>query len=87
MVFIDPRSGATLLRADRSTRRSGDEFILWQRILHEGSAFGIPGRIITLLGGLLPPTLMVTGLLMWLRKRRARRADKVISVAPVGSET
>jgi len=87
MVFIDPRSGATLLRADRPTRTSGDEFILWQRTLHEGSAFGIPGRTITLLGGLLPPTLMVTGLLMWLRKRSARRADKVISVAAVGSET
>ena len=76
-----------MLRADRSTRRASDGFILWQRILHEGSAFGIPGRIITLLGGLLPSTLMVTGLLMWLRKRRARRAEKVVSVAAVGSET
>jgi uncharacterized iron-regulated membrane protein len=81
MVQIDPRTRAILQRTDRSTRTSGDGFILWQRILHEGSAFGLPWRILTSLGGLLPPVLMVTGLLMWLRKRRVRRASRLRTVA------
>ena len=70
VVFIDPRSRAILHRADRAGRGSGDGFLLWQRILHEGGAFGAAGRFVTFLGGLLPGLLMVTGLTMWLRKRR-----------------
>jgi uncharacterized iron-regulated membrane protein len=86
VLFIDPRSGAILLRADRSTRTAGDGFILWQRILHEGSAFGVAGRIVTLLGGLLPPVLMVTGLFMWLRQRRTRRVVQASSFRPLPSD-
>ena len=81
MVLIDPRTRAILQRTERSTRTAGDRFILWQRILHEGGVLGIPGRVVTALGGLLPPVLMVTGLLMWLRKRRVRRASRLPAVA------
>jgi len=73
-VFIDPGSREVMLRIDRTTRGGGDTFLLWQRILHEGSAGGEAGRIVTFLGGLMPPILMVTGLLIWLRKRRSKRA-------------
>jgi len=86
MLLVDPRSRAILLRADRTTRTGGDGFILWQRILHEGSAFGVPVRIVTSLGGLLPPVLMVTGLLMWLRQRRARRDALTRSLRPLPSD-
>ena len=68
-VFIDPRSRAVVHRTDRTTRPGGDSFLLWVRILHEGGAFGGVGRFVTFLGGLLPPLLMVTGLIMWLRQR------------------
>jgi uncharacterized iron-regulated membrane protein len=73
VIFIDPRTRAILYRADRSTRTAGDTFVHWQRIVHEGGALGVPGRVVTFLGGVLPPLLMVTGLMIWLRTRGKRR--------------
>ncbi len=86
VMFIDPRSRAILHRADRASRTAGDGFILWQRILHEGSAFGVPGRFVTFLGGLLPPLLMVTGLMMWLRKRRRRASPSLLAAGAARTE-
>lgn len=53
-----------LFSVDRASRGGGDVFLMWQRMLHEGSAFGRLRRVVVLLGGLLPPLLMVTGLTM-----------------------
>ncbi len=72
VVFIDPRSSAILQTLDRPTRGGGDTFLAWQRMLHEGSAFGITWRLLAFLGGLLPALLMVTGLIMWLRRHKRR---------------
>jgi len=58
---------------DLASRSGGDTFLLWQRMLHEGSAFGGVGRFATFFGGLLPPLLMVTGFIMWLQRRRLKR--------------
>jgi uncharacterized iron-regulated membrane protein len=97
VVFIDPRSQAILHKVDRSSRSNGDVFLLWQRILHEGGAFGGTGRFVVFLGGLLPPLFVVTGLIMWLRSttyvnpsrppaRLRRRAGAVTTqVVPVAS--
>lgn len=76
VVYIDPRSRAVLFSVDRASRGGGDVFLVWQRMLHEGSAFGLPWRFAVFLGGLLPPLLMATGLIMWLRTRR-RHAHNV----------
>ncbi len=84
VVYLDPRSRAIVNRIDRASRGSGDTFLLWQRILHEGSAGGPVGRFVTFLGGLMPPTLMVTGLLMWLR---ARRRDSARATATATAAT
>ncbi len=84
-VFIDPRSQAIVQRTDRATRSRGDTFLLWQRILHEGGAFGGAGRFVTFLGGLMPPLLVVTGLIMWLRQRRGRTAVRTAPI-PAGSK-
>ena len=83
VVFVDPRSGAILFRLDRSTRMPGDTFLLWDRILHEGGAFGAAGRFVTFLGGLMPTFLVVTGIIMWMRKRRRRRTMSVPT--PIGA--
>jgi uncharacterized iron-regulated membrane protein len=70
VVFIDPHSRAVLQAVDRTTRGGGDTFLAWQRMLHEGSAFGVTWRFLVFLGGLLPALMMVTGLTMWLRRHR-----------------
>lgn len=82
VVFVDPRSKAILYRLDRATRRGGDTFLLWDRILHEGGAFGGAGRLVNFLGGLLPTFLVVTGIMMWARKRNHQ---KISVPTPVGA--
>jgi len=49
-----------------------DRFMAWQHPLHNGEAFGLPGRIAVALAGLLPLLLFVSGLLRWRQKRAAR---------------
>ena len=87
VVFLDPRTRAVLQRADRATRTGGDRFLVWQRILHEGEAFGVVGRVVICITGLLPPLLVVTGTMIWLRQRRKpRAADVGVPVVVAGSD-
>jgi len=82
-VFVDPRTSAVLVRADRATRTGGDAFLAWQRVLHEGETFGSVGRIVIGAAGLLPALLVITGSIMWLRQRRGpQRAELAAAVAP-----
>ena len=51
-----------------------DLFLQLQFPVHSGRIFGIPGRILISAMGLGVAMLSVTGVMIWLRKRRARRA-------------
>ncbi|MET0362414.1 MAG: PepSY-associated TM helix domain-containing protein [Sphingobium sp.] len=48
----------------------------WLHPLHDGSVGGLATRILTFLCGLVPPTLFITGLLHWRRRRSARSAPR-----------
>lgn len=73
-VYIDPYSGETLWVNDILKAKAGDAFMGWQFPLHNGDALGLAGRIIVLISGLLPSLFFITGVYMWLFKRRKRRA-------------
>jgi uncharacterized iron-regulated membrane protein len=49
-----------------------ENFIAWQRPLHAGHGLGEVWRALVFLSGLLPAVFFVTGLTMWLKKRRVR---------------
>lgn len=51
-----------------------DIFVQAQFPLHSGRILGLPGRILVSLMGLVVAMLSVTGVLVWWKKRRARRA-------------
>jgi uncharacterized iron-regulated membrane protein len=53
---------------------SGDRAAQWIRWIHEGSRGGPLWRVMVALTGLVPTLLGITGILMWLRERRVRRA-------------
>lgn len=53
---------------------AGDVFLQMQFPVHSGRIFGIPGRILISAMGLGVAMLSVTGVVIWLRKRRARLA-------------
>jgi uncharacterized iron-regulated membrane protein len=46
----------------------------WMRRLHDGADYPMVWRVIIALGGIAPALLGVTGIVMWLRRRAARRA-------------
>jgi uncharacterized iron-regulated membrane protein len=73
-VTVDDRSGAAKLSAPRGEPLSGDVAARWIRRIHDGADTGIVWQTIVFLGGVLPALFTVTGVMMWLRRRRARRA-------------
>ncbi|MGO4612182.1 PepSY domain-containing protein, partial [Variovorax sp. 2RAF20] len=51
---------------------AADIFVQAPFPLHSGRILGIPGRILISLTGLVVAALSVTGVVIWLKKRRAR---------------
>lgn len=73
IVYLDD-SGGTVLRVDDPGRgRTGDTILALQFPLHSGQVAGLAGRIAVALLGIGVAVLSVTGVLIWARKRRARR--------------
>jgi uncharacterized iron-regulated membrane protein len=71
----------TLLVNDRTGEASrppaplaGDRAAQWIRWLHEGSHSGSVWRAIVFATGILPAVFGITGVMMWLRLRRSRKA-------------
>ena len=72
-VFIDGRNGEVVGKFDHRNGTVGDKIRIWQFPLHSGQGFGMPGRVLVCLVGLIPPLLAVTGIWLWLRRRSLRR--------------
>ena len=85
-VFIDGRNGEVLGKFDHRDGTVGDKIRTWQFPLHSGQGFGMAGRVLVCLVGLIPPLLAVTGVWLWLRRKRLRRVTAQ-SRAPAESAT
>lgn len=77
-VSLDATSGR-VLQVERPGRgRAGDTMLALQFPWHSGQILGLAGRIVVAVSGIVVPVLVVTGLMIWDRKRRpapgARRA-------------
>ncbi len=75
-IFIDDRSGveAYVRSPERAGVTAGDRFLMWIDALHMGGVFGWPYRILLCLLGAVIATLSVSGVIIFTRKRRHRRA-------------
>ncbi len=73
-VLIDPWERRVIGVYDPQTYSAGELFMAWQRALHAGSGLGWTYRILVFLSGFLPPLFAITGVAMWLMKRRSRRS-------------
>lgn len=76
-VAIDPATGRTLdiydpLAAPAANRAADAAFSA-----HNGELAGLPGRVLIFMAGLALPTLWVTGVLAWARKRRSKSRHKL----------
>jgi uncharacterized iron-regulated membrane protein len=72
IVWISARDGRIVSDRHELDGSAGDRFIAWQWPLHSGRALGLPGRALISFTGLVIATAVVTGLLIWWRKRRQR---------------
>lgn len=72
-LWLDQYSGKIIWEHDPMIDSAGAVFLQWLYPLHSGEAFGLPGRIIIALTGLVPLLLYVTGVIRWLQKRKAER--------------
>ena len=71
-VGVDQYTGQVLHVQDRRAFTGGERFLEWLFPLHSGEAFREIGRPLTLLIGLLPLALYVTGFLRWRQRRQGR---------------
>lgn len=69
-VVLDRYSGEPLARQHWSDASGGDRFMSWLRPLHGGSVLGLPGKVLVAGLGLVPLVMYVTGIRIWLRRRR-----------------
>ncbi|PPK67336.1 putative iron-regulated membrane protein [Methylobacter tundripaludum] len=72
-LWLDQYSGKIVQERDPMTDAAGDVFLQWLYPLHNGEAFGLSGRIIIAITGLVPLLLYVTGVIRWLQKRKAKK--------------
>ena len=71
-LWVDSYDGTVLAVQEPKAMSGGQVFVTWMFPLHNGEAFGLPGRMIVFLVGSTPFILYVTGLIVWWRKRKVR---------------
>lgn len=80
-IFVHGRTGEIVGRFEDRNGTAADVLKIWQFPLHSGQAFGLPGRLAVLLLGLAPIVLAVTGVWLWMRRRRQSRESRRLSGA------
>lgn len=73
-LYFDGQDGRLLGERVPWEGSAADLFVQAQFPLHSGRILGLPGRILISLMGLVVAALSVTGVVIWVRKRRARMA-------------
>jgi len=71
-LYLDGQSGAIAGTLIPGSGSAGDIFMQAQFPLHSGRILGLPGRILVSLLGLAVAMLSLTGVVIWMRKRRSR---------------
>ncbi len=83
-IYLDGDTAALRLVALPTGQYSGNTVTSWLAGLHMAAVFGLPWRIFVCALGLAVVMLSVTGVYIWLKKRRARRrsASRRVVVKP-----
>jgi len=72
-LYLDSRDGRLLGDRQPWKGTAADIFVQAQFPLHSGRILGLPGRVLISAMGLVVAMLSVTGVVIWWKKRRARR--------------
>lgn len=77
VLYLDGDTGAVVGDKVPGQGSMGDVFMQLQLPLHSGRILGTPGRVLMSFMGVFVAALSVTGLVIWVRKRRARRVRQL----------
>ncbi|RRN63829.1 PepSY domain-containing protein [Caulobacter sp. 602-1] len=69
-VWVSPDSGRVLAITDARQANPHDRVLNWIHPLHDGSAGGLPGRVLALIVGLAPGQLLLVGVVRWRRRQQ-----------------
>lgn len=72
VVWVDQYSADIIKVKDPNSVSAGETFINWQFPLHTGEAFGMAGRLLVLFSGIATTLLVITGTIIWYRKKRVK---------------
>ncbi|MAS25819.1 MAG: hypothetical protein CMI03_03855 [Oceanospirillaceae bacterium] len=75
-VWVDQYSGRVLATINPLAASASDTIFNWLHALHSGEAFGLFGRWLVFICGLIPPLLFVTGLMRWIDKRLVTKRER-----------
>jgi uncharacterized iron-regulated membrane protein len=80
-IYVDGADGSALGAEIPGRGSAGDLFLQAQFPLHSGRILGTLGRVLMSVLGLAVAMLSVTGVVIWARKRRARRQTAMLRAA------
>jgi uncharacterized iron-regulated membrane protein len=70
VVLLDPYTSQIIAKRDPKTFKTGNKFVAWQHALHTGEWLGLPTKIINFILGFTLLLFSITGIMMWLIKKR-----------------
>ena len=82
-VYVRMSDGQVMFQRKAADASAGDVFSAWQYPLHSGNAFGLVGQCLIFIGAVALVAMCVTGLNVWLRKRRSAQRRPKSSPAQV----
>jgi uncharacterized iron-regulated membrane protein len=86
-VTIDPWRRQVLRIQDPRALSAGDTLLAWQHAIHSGQGLGLLWQSLVFLTGLSPSFFAVTGIGLWVLKRRQRRPSPTLSASPLPRST
>jgi uncharacterized iron-regulated membrane protein len=78
-VFVDPYGGTVLQAESSRTTAAGTRLITLNRAIHTGDVFGMPSKILMSLASLAAAAQVLTGLVMWQKRRSAATRVRALS--------
>jgi len=75
-VFVDPYTGAVLQAESSRTTAAGTRLVNLNRAIHTGDVFGVPTKILMSVASLAAVVQVVSGLMMWSRRRLSSSAAR-----------
>ncbi|WP_447122026.1 PepSY-associated TM helix domain-containing protein [Glaciimonas sp. GG7] len=86
-MLVQPQTGAISQRERYADKSAGGQLVSSIYVLHLGSYFGLPGRILMTLAGLGLPLFGITGWLLYLERRRRAASKKQRAIARMTQAT